>query len=42
MFLDDDDEPSGRPREKAGVIKINKEAVQHMKSQKKRSARWSP
>ena len=42
MFLDDDDEPSGRPREKAGVIKINKEAVQHMKSQKKRSARDVP
>lgn len=45
MFLDDDDEPSsghGRRQEKAGVIKINKEALQDIKKQKKRSARELP
>jgi len=43
MFLDDD-EDSARPRERAGagVIKINKESMQEIRNQKKRSAGQLP
>jgi hypothetical protein len=45
MFLDEDEHGgsgSSRPRERAGSIKITKEAMQNYKSQKKRSARELP